>query len=176
MNFKSTKIDVPELLIERLGLYLETHNLANRGKNDGSKHEQLVGLIGECTVIKYLTGSYPNYRDKPDGFDGGYDIIINGNKIDVKCMGRNSYVKPHYVNNFYVIQQDHDSDTLVFTSYHKKNRVLEICGWITKDQLKERAVFYAAGSERSRADGSTFKLRGDNYEVRNDQLEDINKL
>ena len=48
------RIPVPEVLIRSVEGYLNQHNLGNRGVEDGNKHKQLVGLIGELTVNKYL--------------------------------------------------------------------------------------------------------------------------
>ena len=51
--------------------YLKSHNWGNRGKFDGNKEAQLVGLIAETETYKLLKGYYPDLYAKVDGFDGG---------------------------------------------------------------------------------------------------------
>jgi hypothetical protein len=156
--------------------YLRTHNLGNRGIEDGTPERQFNGLLGEVVVYYYLLGVYPDLNNRANGFDGGVDMIYKTKKIDVKTMGRNSYVQPHYVNNFYVMQEDYGSDTVVFCSYHKRDKVLEICGWMPKNELKTRGIFYAKGTKRLQDDGKSFPFRQDNYEVENRHLDDIDTL
>lgn len=170
------KIKVPPSLIISIKKYLKNHNLGNRGVEDGSPRKQEVGLIGELVVHHYLFGNYPNLSDKKNGFDGGFDILWRGKKIDVKTMERKSYVRPNFVNNFYILQQHHDADIIVFCSYHNIDDVIEICGWLPKSEMQERGIFYAAGTKRIRTDGSSFTFRQDNYEVEVKDLDDIESL
>jgi hypothetical protein len=140
---------------------------------DGSPHKQEVGLIGELMVYHYLFGNYPVLDEKPDGFDGGFDIIYKKKKIDVKTMERKSYAKPNFVNNFYLMQEAHDAEIIVFCSYHNIHQVIEICGWLPKSELSSRGIYYAAGTKRVRTDGSNFTFRQNNYEIENKDLDDI---
>jgi hypothetical protein len=170
------KIKVSEQLIASVKSYLENHNLGRRGVENGNAQMQETGLIGEVIVYNYLFEQYPNLTGKEDGFDGGIDFHYKNKKIDVKTMGRNSYVKPHYVNNFYTMQENYESDTIVFCSYHKTDKIIEICGWLPKNELKSRGIFYKAGTVRNQDDGKSFPFRQDNYEVENRQLDDIDTL
>lgn len=170
------RVNIDQTLITLVEGYLRNHNLGNRGVEDGDYEKQKIGLIGELTVFKYLLGSYPDLNTRQDGFDGGYDIAYNSKLIDVKTMGRKSYVRPNYVNNFYLLQSNHNSDTIVFCSYHITDKVLEICGWLPKAELSTRGIYYAAGTKRIRTDGSSFTFRQNNYEVENKDLEDIDIL
>ncbi|MEO6820254.1 MAG: hypothetical protein ABI266_01345 [Ginsengibacter sp.] len=170
------KINVPASLIISIKDYLKDHNLANRGIEDGSPRKQEVGLIGESIVHHYLFGNFPNLSAKKIGFDGGFDILFKDKKIDVKTMERKSYVRPNFVNNFYILQQNHDADMIVFCSYHSIDNVTEICGCLPKSELKTRGTFYAAGTKRIRTDGTSFTFRQDNYEVEVKDLDDIESL
>jgi hypothetical protein len=170
------KIQVPVSLITSIAEYLKDHNLGNRGIEDGNRRKQEVGLIGELVVHHFLFGTYPDLTRRPDGFDGGYDILYRGKRIDVKTMERKSYVRPDYVNNFYILQEGHHADTIVFCSYHNVDNVIEICGWIPKNELGTRGIYYAAGTPRKRTDGSSFIFRQNNYEVKNKDLNDMNTL
>jgi hypothetical protein len=170
------RIPVPENLIVSISAYLKNHNLGNRGVEDGSRRKQEIGLIGELMVYHYLLGNYPNLNERTDGFDGGYDFRFQDKRIDVKTMERKTYVKPSFVNNFYLLQESHKADIIVFCSYNSVDNVLEICGWLPKNELGIRGIFYAAGTKRIRSDGSTFVFRQDNYEVENKNLNDIDNM
>ena len=170
------KIHVPESLIYIVTNYLENHNLGNRGIEDGNRRKQEVGLIGELVVYHYLFGTYPDLKMKPDGYDGGYDFVYKGKRIDVKTMERRTYVQSNFVNNFYLLQKEFQAESIVFCSYHSLDKVIEICGWINKNELDTRGIYYAAGSQRYRTDGSSFIFRQSNYEVKNLDLRDIISL
>ena len=170
------KLPVEQDLIKLIDTYLLTHNLGSRGVEDGNKRKQQVGLIGELIVHKYLMGAYPHLNEKPDGFDGGFDMEYNGKRIDVKTMERKSYVRPDFVNNFYLLQQAHHADVIVFCSYHAVDNILEICGWVPKKELQTRGIYYAAGTKRIRTDGSSFIFRQNNYEIENKDLMSIDSL
>lgn len=170
------RIEVEKELIEKIEKYLKNHNLGNRGFEDGNSRKQKVGLIGELVVYKYLKGEFPDLNDRADGFDSGFNIKSNGKLIDVKTMERSSYVRPNFVNNFYLIQESHLADTIAFCSFNSVSNILEICGCIPKNELAKRGIFYAAGTTRVRTDGTSFKFRQDNYEVENKDLDDIDIL
>ena len=78
--------------------------MGHRFAANGNKEEQYTGLLGE-NMFKTIIGLYPTFED---GFDGGYDIGLNGKKVDVKTMGRSVDPKPHYVNNFISYQEHFD--------------------------------------------------------------------
>jgi hypothetical protein len=174
--YTSKKYLVSPFIIEACSTFLKAHSLGNRGVEDGTFEQQLTGLIGEYIVYYHLKKTKPDLSKKEDGFDGGIDVIHNGLRIDVKTMGRNSYVRGEYVNNFYVMQQKYDCDVLVFCSYHKTEKMIEICGWINKKELAEKGIFYKAGTTRVRDNGTTFIFRQDNYEVKNKDLRPIEEL
>jgi hypothetical protein len=91
-------------------------------------------------------------------------------------MERMSFVRPSFVNNFYILQEDHASDIIVFCSYHATANVLEVCGWMFKKDLARLGIFYKRGTERIRTDGSRFVFRQDNYEIQNKDLQHIRSL
>lgn len=170
------QISVPQSLIASIEDYLKDHNLGKRGFEDGTPSKQKVGLIGELLVSNYLLGSYPDLKKRPDVFDGGYDILYRGKKIDVKTMERKTYVRPNFVNNFYILQEGHNADIIIFCSYNFIANVLEICGWLPKNELSKRGIYYEAGTKRIRTDGSFFHFRQSNYEVENKDLDFIDTL
>lgn len=152
--------------------FLKHNNVGNRGKADGNKEEQYVGLLGETMVKNYL-GVDDVLRN---GFDGGYDIEFKGMKIDVKTMGRKVNPKLHYVNNFISYQSDFNCCAYIFCSINKLTSELTICGWLTKKQLFSRACLYKEGAIRTRSDGTTFKMKAPTYEIKNSMLNGIETI
>ena len=148
----------------------QENNIGIRGHADGSKEEQLTGIIGQNIICLYL--------GKPfmisDGFDGGVDIILNDSTIDIKTMGRNVYPQPYYVNNLMATQLKYNVDNYLFCSYHKKDKVLTVCGWIDKKGFKDKAKFYKEGEVRTRSNGTDFITKADLYEIENKYLNRIN--
>ena len=156
--------------------YLKTNNLANRGKHDGTKKQQLVGLVGEMESNYLLKGFYPDLKEKGKGFDGGFDIVLKNYKIDVKSMERKVYTKPHYANNFPRLQDHYNPDILLFTSINKSTYKIEFCGWIWKKELNEKSILYEKGSVRKRGHNDIMVVKEDNYEVLCSDVRDIRKL
>ena len=149
---------------------LQDHNFGNRGVADGNKSEQLTGLIGQN--VMHMKFDLP-LMDGKGGFDDGEDINFNNLRIDIKTMGRNVSVKPFYVHNFIGLQKNYNTDVYIFCSFNKKSDVLTVCGWVTKEQHRNRANFFPKGTTRKRTDGTTFKTKADLYEIRNDELNDV---
>ena len=88
-------------------------NYGRRGKFDGDKSKQLVGMLTQTVLADYLKQPRP---DTSEGFDGGYDYIINNKKVDVKCMSRKGYMIGNYVHNLIAYQKNYDVDYYIFTS------------------------------------------------------------
>ena len=147
-------------------------NLGKRGYADGTPEEQLIGILGENTICDAL--GLPLMDSQ--GYDGGYDIKINGNNVDVKTMGRTVYPKLNYVNNLVAMQLKNNSNIYLFCSYHKHNYELTLCGWIDKESFIKKASLYKHGDIRYRYDGTTFKTKSDLYEIENKFLNPINSL
>ena len=155
-------------IIEYSKTLVKENNFGQRGYDDGNQKEQLVGIISENTVKQYLGFNLI----KPNGYDDGYDLIYKGMLTDIKSMTRSVYPKKHYVNNLFDAQLNHKAEAFIFCSLNVSEKVLTICGWITKQDFKKKAVFYAKGTERTKGKNK-FKLRADNWEIQNIYL---NKL
>jgi thioredoxin-related protein len=91
-------------------------------------------------------------------------------------MGRTSYTKEYYINNFFAVQSEHNCELFIFCSYHTIDKVIEICGWIDKTEMLAKAQFYPAGSYRRRSNNTMFALKQDNYEIANSSLNDIKQI
>lgn len=161
------QIKVTPEIIDYAKNLLKKFNFGQRGVADGNYSEQLTGLIGQCT-IQQLFGQ--PLMTGESGFDNGEDLVLNGKRIDVKTMGRTTEVRDYYVNNFIGLQKDYLTDIYIFCSLNKRTKVLTVCGWVTKDQLFERADFFKKGSKRFRSDGTYFETKADLYEIGNKKL------
>lgn len=167
------RVFVKDEIVAHCQAQLEMYDFGKRYTANGTKEQQLTGIIGQ-SVIMDMFGL--GYVDGKDGFDNGTDIDYDGIKIDVKTMGRTTAVRDYYVNNFIGLQMYFNTDVYIFCSYNKLSQVLTICGWITKEDLKEKASFFPKGTIRERSDGTTFTTIADLYEIPNKDLNDVNSL
>lgn len=151
---------------------LQDVDLGKRGKADGSKQDQFVGMLGEITV-KNLFKIKHEWNNE---FDGGYDLKLGNIKFDVKTMGRNVDPEPDYVFNILEFQKDLDSDAYIFCSLNKRTNMLHICGWIMKEDFFKKAEKYEKGKKRKRKDGTKMKLKANNFEIKIKDLKNFNEL
>ena len=164
------KIKVSDQIKEHCIKQIQKYNFGKRGVADGSKREQLTGIIGE-SVVADICGK--PLVDGSSGFDGGEDIKIGDYSVDVKTMGRTTAVRYGYINNFLALQQSYATDVYIFTSLNKKTDYLTICGWLPKNELLEKAILYKKGTTRKRFDGTEIVLDTDNYEIDNKFLRPV---
>ena len=74
------RIQITKEQIEYATQLVNQCNFGNRGRFDGDKSKQLVGMLAQTVLADYIRQPRP----LPSvGFDGGYDYIINGKKVDV---------------------------------------------------------------------------------------------
>jgi len=142
-----------------------------RGKFDGSPPQRLAGVLGEC-VLEALWSMdwHKNLLD----FDGGFDLVINGVKVDVKTMLRGGPVRPGYVSNVSALQVKYDCDVYILCSYNTLDDVVTVCGWVRKDVFLQEAEYYPKGSIRLRSNGTEMKVWSEMYEIDNSKLNDVN--
>lgn len=159
--------------VEFANSLVQDNNFGMRGKGDGNKKEQFVGMLGQTVVGDSL--HYPRPTGG-EGFDGGYDFNINGKRVDVKTMGRTTPVRNYYVHNFVGYQEGYDVDYYIFTSFNKETEVLTICGYIDKDNFFKKAKYYEEGTMRYRSDGTGFRTKAPLYEINQSDLYEINEI
>jgi hypothetical protein len=126
-------------------------NLGRRGIGDGSSEQQRLGLIAQAVVSIALGCGYPSMGEKSDG---GYDFLVGKTKVDVKALQRERPSLPEYVHNLVAYQVEFEVDIYVFCEIPKNQKEVRIAGWITPSDLKRKAEFIPANTERPRADGS----------------------
>lgn len=160
------RLKISKEQIEYAKYLVDNCNYGNRGKFDGDKSKQLVGMLAQTVLADYIRQPRP---DTSVGFDGGYDYIINGKKVDVKCMARKGYMIGNYVHNLIAYQKNYDVDYYIFTSLCTTTNELEVCGVISKEDFYRTAKFYKEGTTRYK--GSTaFKLDAPLYELQQYRL------
>ena len=152
---------------------VDKQNFGKRGYGDGNKKEQLTGIIGQTVLADLLGLPRP---DGKNGFDNGFDFVINGKKADIKTMSRTVPVKDHYVHNFIGYQKNYTVDYYIFASYNTRTEVLSICGFVSKEDFAKRASFYNKGDLRYRDDGTSFPAKAPLYEIKQSDLERANSL
>lgn len=101
-----------------------------------------VGYLGQIVVASYFGWS------EPDTYD--FDVIaLDGSRLDVKTKKRKVPCKPHYEFSVasYNIEQSCRGYVPV-SAYIDRNKrfVLEIMGWIPKDQFLIMATFMKKGT------------------------------
>lgn len=161
-------INVPQYVVDASIDYCNTINLGNRGDgSDGSKDQQLVGVIGQ-NIVNIAIGK--KLLEPTIGHDAGIDFEIFGITFDVKTVGRNVAPRIEFVNNLTKSQTKFNVDAYLFLSFNKQSSRITVCGWLPKMEFLDRAQLYRQGTTRARDDGSTFVTKTDNYEIRNDQL------
>ena len=164
------KIKVSENIITHCEKEVQQYNFGQRATANGTKEQQLTGIIGQSTIMNLF--NLGNVKGS-DGFDDGVDLIYKNRKIDVKTMGRTTEVKPSYTNNFLKVQDCFNTDVYIFCSYHKNKKELTVCGLIDKNTFIKRRTFYPKGTERTRTNGTSFKTFADLYEIDNTSLIDV---
>ncbi|MFC4722753.1 hypothetical protein ACFO5O_10495 [Geojedonia litorea] len=155
-------VPVENDLIKHCEALIESYNFGQRHTANGTKEQQLTGVIGQ-SVISTLFGL--GYVNGATGCDKGIDIIYKNKAIDVKTMGRTTDVKRSYTNNFLKLQDHFKTDIYIFCSYHKIKNELTVCGWISKPEFILKRRYYPKGSTRTRSDQSTFVTFADLYEI-----------
>lgn len=151
----------------------ENFNFGARYTANGTKEQQLTGVIGQSVVMEMFNMGRVNGKD---GFDNGIDIFYDNKKIDVKTMGRTTDVCLTYTNNFLQLQDYFDTDIYIFCSYNKKNKEVTICGWIDKNTFKKKRKSFPKGTLRYRTNDSSFEVFSDLYEIDMINLYDVNSI
>lgn len=151
---------------------LAQFNFGNRSYGNGGLPEQAIGILAQTIVSDMLQVERPNGKS---GFDGGVDINVRGVTIDVKCMGRKTYMKNTYVHNLMACQ-DYDVEYYLFCSFNTTNKCLTICGLLPKILLHTIGTKFEKGSIRQRTDGTKFQIKNDLWEIPQNALIQINSV
>jgi hypothetical protein len=167
------KVKASDEIVKHCEKCLEVTNFGQRKEANGTRDQQLTGLIGQSVVMDLFECGY---IDSSKGFDGGVDLEYMDFTIDVKTMGRNSEPEYSYTNNFLKLQDYFNTEIYIFCSYHKKKQEVTICGWIDKSEFKEKRRYCPKGTIRTRNDNTTFETLHDLYEIDNKDLNDVDSI
>lgn len=143
-------------------------NFGNRGTFDGNRERQYTGILGQIVMADGVGLPRPTGTG---GFDDGIDFTVADRKVDLKTMGRTVPVHRSFVNNLVASQTKYQTEVYVFASINKTTRIMTVCGVYPKSELGK--WYHAKGDTRTRADGSTFALEADMYEIPNLALRDV---
>lgn len=163
-------VKVENSLITHCETVLKTHDFGKRFTANGTKKQQLTGIIGQSVVMSFFN---LGFVDGSGGCDDGVDLVVNNKTIDVKTMGRTTDVKKSYTNNFLKLQDYFKTELYIFCSYHKTKQELTVCGWIDKVNLIEKRHFFPKGTIRTRTNNTTFTTFADLFEIDNCNLNDV---
>ena len=156
-------VKISEKVISYCWDQLKRYNFGMRSHSNGSKEQQLRGIVAE-SIVREFCGL--EWIDGSEGFDDGEDLRIGNYICDVKTMKRKCPPLMGYVGNFPEVQLKYKTNVLIFTSINTTTRVLTICGWIPKDEFKEKANFFKKGTMRKRTDGTEYETQFDNCEIK----------
>ena len=122
-------------------------DLTGNKVRSGNINEQIDGQMGGLVV-----------QDQFDCIRGtrtdGGTLVLHGKKIWVKTKirGRNdkndtqSNMKEEWAHNLFLEQAaQFEFDILLFLNYNKRRNVIQVCGWLTKDEFLKRAILIKAG-------------------------------
>jgi hypothetical protein len=139
------------------------------------KSQILFGHIAQIIVTDALHLPRPENQ----GMDGGYDIEWNNKTWDIKCNIRTVPFKPRlFVHNVAGRQINNKVHGYIFVSYDKTSGLYTICGWITKAELLQYAMYFPEGSTRTRTDGSLMTIAsgcGGIYELKHKYLKEMKR-
>lgn len=163
-------VQVPDIVLRQSALVCNYTNFGNRGVDDGTKQQQLHGIIAQnCMALAF---GFP-FVQRLEQWDGGFDFVIGDQKIDIKNVTRNYTPKPEYEALIVSEQLKYDVQIYMFTSYNQRKNELTVCGWLPKDIFLNRARIYKRGDVVERSDGSTFVCRLHTHQI---YLYQLNKV
>lgn len=155
-------VQVPELVLRESMRVCNQVNMGRRGFDDGTKTQQLHGVIAQNSMA--LAFGFP-FVSISDTWDGGFDFKIGSEKIDVKNVSRVNEPKPNYEARVITDQLRYDVQIYLFTSYNYKANKLTICGWLPKDLFLQRSRQYKRGDVIKQDNGASFVCRLNTHQI-----------
>ena len=163
------EIPINKHMIEYGEGVLKHKNLGTRRAGfNGTPAQQLTGILGELAVYEIMNWSYPSYEDFHQD-----DIIIGEKKIDVKTRGSKYDMKPDWAHNIVMYQLPKLSPYIIFCNHNRVKEHIQVCGYLTKDEIEKLLVKTDKGGVKKRDDGTWFRTGAPHGEVYQKQLHDI---
>lgn len=161
---------VPDLVVRESVRVCDAVNFGRRGFDDGSKLQQLHGIISQNSMA--LAFGFPFVKIS-DTWDGGFDFKIGNEKIDVKTRSCITTAKSHYETLVVSDQIRYDVQIYLFTSYNFKANQLTVCGWLPKDLFLSRSRMYKRGEKILNDSGKTFLCKLNTHQIYYYQLNKV---
>jgi hypothetical protein len=156
------------------GWYLvNNNNYGKRDSDNGSKVDQLVGMVAQCAIMDLFGYELPPIMKESDC---GIDMLYKGIKIDIKANSYNGLPKPSYIANVFEAQKNYATDVYIFSVVHKHNRTLTITGWMDKADFFNKAKLRKKGDLATKSNGETFALRSSDYGLQIAELNQVDNL
>lgn len=143
-----------------LAIWEVTNGNIGKGVPDSGNFEQQVnGIAGQIAIVNELGLPYINTNKS----DPGYDAIIRGCLVDVKCVGRTVDPKDHYGCNFIARQKNMPAQAYLYGSLNSTTNTLTICGMISKKNLVQEKYHIPVGTKITRDNGTILVTEKDMY-------------
>jgi len=143
-----------------------------RGK--ANLENYLYGFLAQIVIADWLESARPVFSFG-SGFDGGFDIIHSGKKIDIVLRFGTVPPRPHFE---YLIPErkfNYVTDDYWFCYINKKNfNILYLVGHLTKEELHKKAKFRKRGERKLLDNGNSWVFEDNNLEILGGDLNALN--
>jgi hypothetical protein len=136
MIFKRIKITKEQ--IKRAEKRFEFQNLNN---SVTAGEGQITGALGEILLIDRCGD------DVEDSSTFQYDLVIKGQKVEVKTKRQTVYPEPHHYVNFFDFNPDQQCDWYCFVVVDYAFENGWIVGWKSKEDFQEQSIFKKKGEK-----------------------------
>ena len=161
------KVQLPDLLLRHSQETVRNGNFGMRSHSNGTQLQQLYGIIAQNAILFAYGLPFVKHSE---GWDGGFDLTLFNQRIDVKTKNRIVTPKLDYEASVVEAQINYDVESYLFTSLNTNTCELTVCGWITKEDLLSKARKYKRGDLVERDNGTSFVCRLDSYQLYYNQL------
>ena len=157
------KVDITDDMVKRARDISNPEKQFNQNKI--GRRANLTGALGEIVVGDFLKVTRHVYKSFKEMYD--YDINYKDIKIEVKTKLVSREPKPFYDCSIFGYNPHQKCDQYWFVNLNKNLTHAFILGYISKDEFKQKAVFYKAGTNRG-----NLVYKWDNYVVKAYDLND----
>lgn len=144
-------------------------------KRENDNEKIYTGMLGQVVMADNIGHDRPRHDT---GFDNGQDFLILGVIVDLKTVKRNRRPHEMWANNLVAHQTTFATQVYVFASLNphddRGHTVFTVCGLLPKHAATSRQFYIAPGTTRHRADGTTFVMNAESYEIPNRNLVGVN--
>ena len=159
---------VPGLIIRQSYDLCQRHNLGRRGDgSDGTRLQQLAGVICQNAIL-FAYGQ--PLMQAIDTHDGGCDIILANQIVDIKSTRINKFVKNFHTHAVPEAQLQFNTQIYLFCALDFTTMIMTVTGWLSKDEFLYEATVNKKGVITTTPNGKQFVNKMTTYEVKVAQL------